>query len=328
MECNRRNLRILSMAGSRGACAKALYEAVEEKRDCLILTADLATLSGLEHLAEKYPEQLINVGIAEQNLIGVASGLAKDGWNVFATTYANFITMRSFEQVRVNLGYMGFPVKVIGCSGGLGMGVLGNTHYAIEDIALMRTIPGMTVLSPTDGWETVKAVKALIEYKQPVYLRLSGEMNQPIVYQEDYDFKIGHIVKLREGDDIVIFATGTMVAQALKTAVLLSENGVEAEVVNVHTIKPLDADEIRREVTGKKMFVTAEEHTIRGGLGSAVLEVLADEPLCPGLLLGIPDCFLKAGSYEYLLEQCGLTESQMADRILAKYQEKTKGRSK
>lgn len=319
MECNRRNLRILSMAGSRGACARALEETMEQNNDCIILTADLMVLSGLEHIAKKHPEKCLNLGIAEQNMVGVAAGLAKDNWNVFATTYANFITMRAYEQVRINLGYMQLPVKLIGSSGGLGMTVLGNTHYAIEDIALMRAIPGMTVLSPADGWETVKMIQALVKYRHPAYLRLSGEMNQPIVYTQDYEFQIGHNVKLREGGDIVIFATGTMVYQALEAAKILSDQNIQAAVVNVPTIKPLNREEIWQEVRGKKMFVTVEEHTIIGGLGSAVSEALLDKKAGKGMMFGIPDTFLKAGGYDYLLKQCGLTGEQIAERIQQSY---------
>lgn len=309
---------MLSLSGSRGCAAKALAQVMKEDENSAILSADLFTLTGLERTVKEYPSRCFNVGIAEQNLVGIAAGMAKDGWNVFATTYANFITMRSYEQVRVNLGYMQLPVKLIGSSGGLGMGVLGNTHYAIEDVSLMRAIPNMTVVSPADGWEIIKTIEAVAQLNKPVYVRLMGEMNFPSVYQEDYEFRLGHNVKLRQGEDIVIFATGSMVSQALKVANELAQKEIEAEVINVHTIKPLNKEEIFVSIRGKKLYVTIEEHTIIGGLSSAIAEAVAGEQCCPGLLLGIPDCFLNAGSYEYLLQQCGLTVDQILSRILEK----------
>lgn len=316
MEINRKNIRILSLSGSRGACAKGLEEVFEQDEQAILMTADLGEFTGITPIHEKYPERYFNLGIAEQNMIGVAAGMAKDGWHVYATTYANFLTMRAYEQIRINMGYMKLPVKLIGSSGGLGMEVLGNTHYAIEDMALMRAIPGMTIISPADGLETVKAIQAVSNYNKPVYIRLTGEMNQPVIYKEDYGFQIGKTVVLKEGEDITIFATGSMVYQALQVSKLLEEKNIFAKVVNVHTIKPLDSDEIYKHVQGKKLIVTIEEHSIVGGLGSAILEVLATFEMPPTLLCGIPDKFLKVGSYPYLLEQCGLGVNQILQRII------------
>lgn len=316
MECNQKNLRVLSIAGSKGACAKALEEVFAEDDNTILITADVLHFSSLEKLNEYYPDRVLNVGIAEQNMIGVAAGFAKDKWNVFATTYANFITMRSYEQVRLNLGYMQFPIKLIGSSAGLGMGILGNTHYAIEDMSLMRAIPGMTVISPADGLETVKAVRAISKCNQPVYLRLSGEMNQGIVYKKDYDFQIGKPVEVHKGNDIVLFATGTMVFQTLKAAEVLENKGISVSVVDVHTIKPLQKESIIPFFAGKKLYATIEEHTVIGGLGSAISETMEGERICRGVRIGIPDCFLKVGSYKYLLEQCGLLSDQIVTRIL------------
>lgn len=316
MEINRKNIRILSLSGSRGACAKGLEEVLGQDEQAILMTADLGEFTGIAPISEKYPKQYLNLGIAEQNMIGVAAGMAKDGWHVYATTYASFLTMRAYEQIRINMGYMKLPVKLIGSSGGLGMEVLGNTHYAIEDIALMRAIPGMTIISPADGLETVKAIQAVSNYNKPVYIRLSGEMNQPVIYKEDYKFQIGKTVVLKEGGDITIFVTGSMVHQALQVSKLLEEKNVYAEVVNVHTIKPLDSNEIYEHVQGKKLIVTMEEHSIVGGLGSAILETLAAYNMPKTILCGIPDKFLKVGSYPYLLEQCGLKVNQIFQKIM------------
>ncbi len=317
MEYNRKNARFLSMLGHRGAFAVALMEIAESEDDLVVLTADMTTLTGLDRFKNTYPDKLYNVGIAEQNLIGVAAGFALEGNTVFATTYANFITMRAYEQIRVNLGYMKQNVKVVGTTGGLEIGVLGNTHYAIEDMALMRAIPNMVILSPADGFEIVKAVKAAALYDGPVYLRLAGLMNMPIVYTEDFDFVIGKSNVIKEGKDITIFATGTMVSVSLQAAKLLETNGVNAKVVDVHTIKPLDKVAIHQAIEDTKLIVTVEEHTILGGLGSAVAETMAESGKVGKLLrLGIDDCFCKPGDYQYLLEQNGLTKQQIADKIL------------
>lgn len=200
------------------------------------------------------------------------------------------------------------------------MGVLGNTHYGIEDMSLMRAIPGMTVLSPADGLETVKAVLAASEYDHPLYLRLTGEMNQGIVYREDYDFRIGVPVEVHEGSDVVLFATGTMVSQALKAADILKEQHIGASVVNVHTIKPLKKEVIFPFLEGKRLYAAIEEHTVIGGLGSAIMELFEGDRVCPGIRIGIPDTFLKVGSYNYLLEQCGLLSEQIAERVLTELQ--------
>lgn len=315
MEYNRRNSRLLSLAGSRGAYAKALEEIVKNDKNVMVMTADLGQLTGISCIADKYPQQYVNIGIAEQNMIGVAAGMAKDGWNVYATTYANFLTMRAYEQIRINLGYMQLPVKLVGSSGGLGMEILGNTHYAIEDMALMRAIPGMTVISPADGWEIIKAMEVMRDYNRPVYLRLSGEMNYPIIYKEDYEFRIGHTVEMRDGEDITLFATGTMVFQALRAADILEKEGIRSKIVNVHTIKPLEPGELYEAIKGKKLFATIEEHSVVGGLGSAVLEALAPYTTPKAILCGVPDTFLKVGCYPYLLEQCKLLGEQIAETI-------------
>ena len=193
------NIRTWSRLGQRGAIfGTALGELAKNDPKICVVTADLGLLSGLERFRAAYPERYINTGIAEQNLVGIAAGLAKEGNCVFATTYATFITMRSFEQIRHNLGYLGYKVIIVGSSAGVVMGMSGNTHYAIEDIALMRAIPNMTVLSPADSGEAVKMVEALVGTDGPAYLRLTGELNCPVVYKEDYPFEIGKGIVLKK----------------------------------------------------------------------------------------------------------------------------------
>lgn len=315
MEINRMMVRMYSMLGERGAFFTRLTECAEEIDNLALLTADLGVLSGLTKFRDKYPNKFYDIGIAEQNMIGIAGGMAKVGMNVFATTYANFITMRSFEQIRINMGYMQFPVKVVGSGAGMIMSMSGNSHYSLEDIAIMRAIPNITIVSPADAVEAVKVLEAAIDYDKPMYIRLTGGLNAPVVYKEDYDFQIGRAVVLREGTDVAIFTVGTLTANALKAAKALEEKGISAAVINMHTIKPLDTEVLDR-FAGTKLWVSLEEHSIKGGLGGAIAEhkaTLRNTP--PQIFLGLPDAYGKAGSYEWLLEQYGLTAKAIADGI-------------
>lgn len=314
MELNPKNARMLSMLGQRGSIfGVALPEIADERDDVLVLTADTVLFSSLSKFQARHPDKLLNLGIAEQNLLGVASGLAKEGNCVLVTTYATFLTMRAFEQMRDNLGYMRFNVKAVGASGGLAIGMFGNTHYAIEDIALMRVVPNITVLSPADAGEALKMAHAVCQIEGPVYLRLTGGLNCPVVYKEEYDFQIGRADILREGSDLALIAAGTMVAESLKAAELLAEQGLEATVVNMHTIKPLDMGTLDRVFSAHKAVMTVEEHSIIGGLGGAVAEYKAGLKNAPPLLItGIPDAFPQAGEQAHLLESLGLTAEPLA----------------
>jgi transketolase len=314
------NIRTWSRLGQRGTFfGIALLDIAKEEVDdnVRVLTADLATLSGLERFKKSYPDKFFNVGIAEQNMIGIAAGLAMEGNCVFATTYATFITMRSFEQIRHNLGYQNANVKAIGSAGGLVMGMSGNTHYSIEDLAIMRSIPNMIVLSPADSVEAYMAAFASVRTKSPMYIRLTGALNCPTVYQDNYDFEIGKAVTLREGHNVTIIACGTMVHTALETAKILdSKNNISATVVNMHTIKPIDKEVIKDACKKTELIVTVEEHNVIGGLGGAVAEyksTLQNAP--PQLFLGIPDTFCKPDDHQQLLNHIGLTPETIAQKI-------------
>lgn len=317
IEIKKSKAKLWSRLGARATLGQALLEAAKERSDFYVASADLAQSSGLGRFCEEFPERFINAGIAEQNLIGVAAGMAKDGTNIFATSFAPFIAMRACEQVRMNMGYMQLNIKTVGLGSGLVMAQLGNSHFGIEDCAVMRAIPGMTVISPADGVEIVKAVEALCDYNKPAYLRLTGGPNLPIVYEEDIDLQIGKAIKLRDGKDIGIIASGTMVYYGKQAAELLSEKGIETTVLDMHTIKPLDREAIEA-LLDKKLIVTIEEASIVGGLGSAVAECIAWRRNKPAqLMLGLRDVFPHAGSYQYLLEQCRLTGEQIAADIEA-----------
>ena len=317
IEITKAKARLWSRLGARAVLGQALLEAAKERDDFYVLSADLAQSSGLGRFRSEFPDRLINTGIAEQNMIGIAAGLAKDGTNVFATSFSPFVTMRACEQVRMNMGYMQLNIKTVGLGSGLVMAQLGNSHFGLEDGAVMRAIPGMTVVCPADGAEIMKTVEALCDFQGPAYLRLTGGPGLPVVYEEDFDFRIGKAISLREGKDIAIFAAGTMVHAALEAAGILTEQGIDASVIDMHTIKPLDTGAVEAQLD-KKLIVTVEEASVIGGLGSAVAECLAPVPVKPAqIALGVKDCFPHAGSYRYLLEEGGLTGSKIAERISA-----------
>ena len=230
-----------------------------------VLSSDMSVVAGLERFKKEYPDNFYNVGIAEQNLLGVAAGLDSEGFKTIAVAQACFISMRSFEQVRQYLGYMGGKVMCVGINSGFSLTFFGNTHYAIEDIALMRSIPNLTILSPADAGEAVKMFDAALKEDGPVYLRLSGSLNTPIVYKEDYELKIGKAITLKEGNDIAIFATGLMVSNALTAADILLKKGITTTVVDIHTLKPIDKETIFNNCD-KKLMVSVEEHNVVGGL--------------------------------------------------------------
>lgn len=319
MDYNRIQLRTWSMLGKRGTFGSALTELAPSCDNLMAISADFARSSGLERYSKMYPEKFLNVGIAEQNLIGIASGLASEGYNVFATSFAAFIATRSYEMVKIHCGYMKHNIKVVGLAAGFGVQQQGNTHYGLDDISLMRAIPNLTIISPADSAEVVKATEALLNYDGPVYLRLCGEAGDPMVYKEDYNFEIGKAITLREGADVTIVATGTMVYQSLQAAKKLAEQGIECTVINMHTIKPIDKESIEKHCHDCKLVVTVEEGFISGGLGAAVLEEMAasSKPMTKVLNIGLTE-FPHAGSYKWMLKENGLD----ADGIVAKIQAK------
>lgn len=317
MELNRKNIRLLSLLGHRGTFSHTMLELADANEDICVLSADLADLTGLERFRSTYPERFFNVGIAEQNMVGIASGLSRYGYTTFITTYANFLTMRPYEQIRMNLGYMKHNVKLIGTGAGLSMGMSGNSHFGLEDISLMRSIPNMTIISPADCTETYKALYAAAKTEGPMYIRLSGPLNHPIVYKEDYHYEIGKAITLKKGTDIVIIATGTVISECLKAASILEAKGnLSVAVINMHTIKPIDKDIIQQYASTANLLVSVEEHSIIGGLGSAIADELASMPLhSPLLKLGLPDSFGVVGDANFLAEYYGLKADMIAQNI-------------
>ena len=318
IEITKKNIRVWSMLGMRRILGPAMKDIIEQDRKVLFATADTGRYYAYDDLLRTYPENVVDVGIAEQNLIGASAGLQNEGFNVYAVTYATFLTSRALDQIRVNLGYMGLGVKLIGEAGGMCDGNFSATHMALEDISNTRNIPNMRVITPADGMELVKTLIALKDAAYPAYVRMTGRFPIPVIYREDYDFEIGKAVTLREGKDVVILSNGTLLGDVLKTAEKLAEKGVDCKVINLHTVKPLD-EETLRAVAGYRLVVTAEEHLLYGGLGSAVAEFYAQEPVRPRMLmLSVGTQYPKAQEYDDLLKTCGLTAPQMAESILAK----------
>lgn len=317
-EITRISARTCSMLGQRGSIfGQAVLGAAEEDEKFILLTADLATLSGMTKYIDKYPNQFYNIGIAEQNMIGISAGLAAEGFHPCATTYATFITMRSCEQIRHFCGYMKEKIIVVGSGAGLSQGFAGNTHYTIEDLAVMRSIPNITIMSPADGASAVKQFELARKAKGAVYMRLTGNLNCPMVYKEESDFEIGKAKLLKEGSDVVIYAVGTMVSAALKAAALLEEKGFSAAVYDMFTVKPIDRDAVNA-CKSYKLSVTIEEHNKIGGLGASVAEVMTEQVGMPKLLrCGIHDSFDLACDYDGLLAQNRLTPELISEDIIA-----------
>ena len=316
MNINEKNIKIWSTIGARATLGIAALELAKEIDNLMVLTCDVSTSAGLDRFRKTFPEKYLDLGIAEQNMIGVAAGLASENFNVITTTFAPFQTMRCCEQIKVNLGYMGQKICMVGIASGLALGTLGYTHCCIEDVGILRSIPGMIIISPADSLETVKALEAAVKLKNPSYLRLTGSSNNPIVYNKDYEFEIGKSITLREGKDITIFCAGAMVHQSLEAAKILNLKKISSKVVNMHTIKPIDKTAIE-EACNSKLIVSVEEHNVIGGLGSAISEYKSSLKQSPRqLFLGIKDTYSKGGNYKFLQEKHRLTSEKIVEDIL------------
>jgi transketolase len=303
-------IRMYAKMGSRASFGLACVDLAKEIDNLMVLTADVSTSAGLERYRKSFSDKFLDVGISEQNMIGIATGLSSEGYEVITTTFAPFQTMRCCEQIRVNLGYMNQKVIMVGLASGVVLGELGFTHCAFEDIGVLRSIPNITIISPADPFETIKATKAAIAHNNSVYIRLTGGANAGMVYDKDYDFEIGKAIKLKDGNNLSILASGTMVKKALDVATKL-----DANVYNFHTIKPIDEKAII-EASKTKYIVTIEEHNVIGGLGSSVAEVISKHKLnVKHLSLGIADSYTKASSYEDLLDEYGLNVDKIIQSI-------------
>ena len=298
---------------TREAYGKALAALAEKYPDLVCFDADLAGATMTKYFKAACPERFFDMGIAEADMVGVAAGMSLCGFKPFVNTFAMFAAGRAWEQVRNSVAYPHLNVKVVGSHGGLSVGEDGATHQCIEDFAIMRAIPGMLVLCPCDGNEMRLAVEALVNYEGPAYMRL-GRLASP-VFEEDYPFEIGKANVMREGTDAAVFACGLMVSETLEAAKLLEAEGIHIAVINVHTIKPIDADCVSHWARKCGNVVTVEEHSVIGGLGDAVADVLMGKVNCRFRKIGINDQFGQSGKALEVLREYGLTADQIAARI-------------
>ena len=296
----------IQKVATRASYGAALVALGAERDDFVVLDADLAAATQTGKFKAAYPDRFFDVGIAESNMMGIAAGIATTGHKVFASTFAMFAAGRAFEQVRNSIGYPHLNVKIGATHAGISVGEDGATHQCNEDIALMRTIPGMTIISPADDVEARAAVRAAYECEGPVYLRF-GRLAVPVFNDPaTYEFKLGRGIVVREGSDVTVVATGLMVSAALEAAGTLAQRGVDAEVINIHTIKPLDEELIVKSAAKTGRVVVCEEHSVIGGLGSAVCDALAERHPVPVRKLGVNDVFGESGPAVELLAKYGL----------------------
>lgn len=302
---------------TRASYGSALVELGKEHEDLVVLDADLAAATQTAMFKKEFPERHIDCGIAECNMVGIGAGLASTGKVPFVSTFAMFAAGRAFEQVRNSVGYPKLNVKIGATHAGISVGEDGATHQCNEDIALMRTIPGMVVINPSDDVEAKAAVKAAYEHQGPVYMRF-GRLAVPVINDnEDYKFELGKGVVLREGKDVAIIATGLPVANCLEAAEKLAAEGIDAKVINIHTIKPLDEELIVAAAKDTGKVVTVEEHSVIGGLGSAVCDVLCEQAPTKVLKIGVNDTFGESGPAVELVKKYGLDADSIYEKVKA-----------
>ncbi len=316
MIIDERNIKMWSTIGARATFGIAALEIAKKIDNLIVCTCDVSTSAGLDRFRKTLPDKYYDLGIAEQNLIGVAAGLASEGYNVITTTFAPFQTLRCCEQIKVNLGYMKQKICMVGIGSGLALGTLGFTHCCVEDVGVLRSIPNLNIVSPADSLETIKALEAAVTSEKSTYLRLTGSSNNPIIYNKDYEFKIGKSITLVDGNDIIIFCAGAITKNCLTAAEILQKKNISVKVVNMHTIKPIDKN-ILNESQNFKLIVSVEEHNIYGGLGSAIAEYNSTFTNSPKqLFLGIKDIYGSGGTYNFLKEKHRLDPEKIVEDIL------------
>lgn len=303
----------IKKVATRAAFGNALVELGAKRDDFVVLDADLAAATQTGMFKKAFPDRFYDCGIAEADMMGIAAGIAATGKKVVCSSFAMFAAGRAFEQVRNSIGYPHLNVIIGATHAGISVGEDGATHQCCEDIALMRTIPGMTIINPADETEAKKAVEAAFELDGPVYMRF-GRLAVPVIFDDDYKFEVGKSVELREGNDVTVIATGLMVSEALEAYELLKKDGINARIINMHTIKPLDNEAVIKAAKETGAIVTAEEHSVIGGLGGAVSELLCEEYPVPVVKLGVYDTFGHSGPAPKLLDEFGLRAVNIAEK--------------
>jgi transketolase len=301
-------------SATRDAFGEALRELGGENPSLVVIDGDVGNSTRTEYFEEEFPERFFNVGIAESNLIGVSSGLAASGKDVVAASFACFLMCNAYDQIRMSVAFPRLNVKLVGSHSGISIGEDGPSQMGIEDISLASSFPNFTVIVPADAPSTRKATRAMLQHQGPVYLR-TGRPDVPVVYTDGFDFKIGKANQLRAGSDVTIVACGLMVAAALEAAAALNEDGVDARVLDMHTIKPLDADAIERAARETGAIVTAEEHLLEGGLGAAVARAVAERHPVPMGFIGLRDTYAESGTGQELLEKYGLMPDDIVRQV-------------
>ncbi len=310
------NIKLWSSLGMRATFGLIAIELANKNPNLIITTSDVSTSAGLDRFKNKFPEKYIDVGIAEQNLIGVSAGLASEGYDVISTTFAPFQTLRCCEQIKVNLGYMKHKVCMVGLASGLVLGNLGFTHCSIEEVGVLRSIPNITIVSPSDTLELYKVLNEVFNLKGSFYIRLTGGSNSKIINKSDYNFTVGKSVELLSGQDVCIIGCGNILGNCLEAANILKNKNINCSVINMHTIKPVDTNKIIEVSKKNKLIVTVEEHNVIGGLGSSVAEVLSSEKHnCTLKRIGINDFYSSGGSYEYLKNIYGLSTEKIIETV-------------
>lgn len=305
----------MNKIANRQVICDTLLELAEVDKDIMVLASDSRGSAAMGPFADKFPNQFVEMGIAEQNLVGVAAGLAHSGKKPFVTSPACFLSMRSIEQIKVDVAYSRTNVKLVGISGGISYGALGMSHHSLQDIAVTRAIPGLAVVIPADRHETKKMTEALVKYDGGAYMRIGRNPVEDVYESEDYHFQIGKAVRLHEGTDATIIACGETVKIGVDTCRLLAEKGIHVRLINMHTIKPLDTEEIIKAAKDTGFIVTLEEHSIYGGLGAAVAETTSQHCPVPVKILGIPDEPSIAGTTAEVFNHYGLSAENVAKII-------------
>lgn len=300
---------------NRQVICETLMELAATDKDIMVLTSDSRGSAMMAPFAQAYPDQFVETGIAEQNIVGIAAGLAHSGKKPFVASPACFLSMRSIEQIKVDVAYSDTNVKLIGISGGISYGALGMSHHSLQDIAVARAIPNLAVVLPADRHETRRMTKALVNYKGGVYVRIGRNPVSDVYEKEDGEFIIGKAVTMREGDDITFIAAGETVRVALDAAEVLNRRGINSRVLNMHTIKPLDTDAVLRAARETGHIITVEEHSIYGGLGAAVAEVVVQHQPVPMRIVGIPDEPAVAGKTAEVFQHYGITAENLARMV-------------
>ncbi|WP_082655628.1 transketolase C-terminal domain-containing protein [Paenibacillus sp. 32O-W] len=304
------------MIPNRQVICDTLLELAKEDRDIMVLASDSRGSAAMAPFAKAFPEQFVEVGIAEQNIVGIAAGLAHSGKKPFVTSPACFLSMRSIEQIKVDVAYSATNVKLIGISGGISYGALGMSHHSVQDIAVARAIPGLAVILPADRHETKRMTEALAKHEGGVYVRIGRNPVKDVYDNDDFEFVIGKAVTMREGSDVTIIAAGETVRVALDAHAVLQEAEVSCRVINMHTIKPLDEEAVIKAARETGRIITVEEHSIYGGLGAAVAEVVAQHHPVPMRILGIPDEPAIAGKTSEVFNHYGISAGNIKELAL------------